>query len=140
MTIENQELPTLIEELNTQLLEETAAVAARAFNLGCVLSGLVVGVVVTITWVLTHWLTAIIALVMTVLVAVGVSSILALRARYNNMLRIYQESIVPKMQEAMSEHGFDVDQWQSLVEETLPEDASMKLMLDKFPIEGNSHE
>ena len=72
MTEENQNIQTLIEELNNQLLEESAALAARAFNLGCVLSGLVVGVVVTVTWLLTHWLTAFVALVMIALVAVGV--------------------------------------------------------------------
>ena len=140
-TTTNQEsLATLIEELNTQLLEESAALAARAFNLGCVLSGLVVGIVVTITWLLTHWLTAFVALVMTVLVAVGVSSLLAMRVRYNNMVRIYQDSIVPEIQAAIYEHNVDVDEWSSLVNETLPDDASLKLMLDKFPLEGNSHE
>ncbi len=140
MTEENQNIQTLIEELNNQLLEESAALAARAFNLGCVLSGLVVGVVVTVTWLLTHWLTAFVALVMIALVAVGVSSLLALRARYNNMIRIYQDSIVPQIQSAITDHQIDAVEWGTLVNETLPDDASLKLMMDKFPLEGNSHE
>jgi len=140
MMIENQELTTFIEDLNTQLLEETAAVAARAFNLGCLLSGLVVGVVVTVTWVLSHRVTAFVTLVMAVLIGVGISSILALRARYNNMVRIYQESIVPKLQEIIAEHELNDEQWGSLLEQALPGDASLKLMIDKFPLEGHSHE
>ncbi len=140
MTTENQELTTVIEELNTQLLEETAAIAARAFNLGCLLSGLVVGIVVTVTWVLSHWLTAFVTLVMTVLIGVGVASILALRARYNNMVRIYQESIVPELQKLIVDNSLNNQEWDSLLEDTLPEDASLKLMIDKFPIEGDFHE
>ena len=108
--------------------------------MGCVLSGLIVGIVVTITWLLTHWLTAFVALVMTVLIAVGISSILALRVRYNNMVRIYQDNIVPKINDALTEYKIGADEWSSLVKDTLSDDASLKLMLAKFPLEGNSHE
>ncbi len=141
VTAHNQaSLSDLIEELNTQLLDESAAIAARAFNLGCLLSGLVVGVVVTVTWLLSHWVTALIALIMTVLIAIGVSSLLALRARYTNMVRIYRESIAPEMKQIISEQGIDPDQWVSLVDDTLSAEASLKLMMEKFPLEGNSHE
>jgi hypothetical protein len=139
-THQQDHIHTVIEELNTQLLEESAAVAARAFNLGCLLSGLVVGAVVTVTWVLSHWVTAFVTLVITVLIAISGASLLALRARYNNMVRIYQESIVPKVRAILDEEKIDFQQWQLLVNEVLPEDASLKLMIDKFPIEGNSNE
>ena len=65
---------------------------------------------------------------------------LALRARYNNMIRIYQDSIVPQIQSAITDHQIDAVEWGTLVNETLPDDASLKLMMDKFPLEGNSHE
>ena len=135
--IQPKVLPSLIEELNTQLLDESAAVAARAFNLGCLLSGLVVGVVVTVTWLLSHWVTAFVTLVMTVLIGVGVSSLVALRARNTNMMRIYRGSITPKMQEIISESELDSLRWRSLVDETLPDDALLRLMMDKFALAEN---
>lgn len=133
-------LSILIEELNTQLLDESAASAAKAFNLGCVLSGLVVGIVVTVTFLLTHWVTAFITLILTALVAVGVAAVLSLRARYNNMVHIYNQTIVPKMRETIQQENMSVEEWQALVAETLAEDASLKLLLDKFPLEGTTHE
>lgn len=138
--VQPERLPGLIEELNTQLLDESAESAARAFNLGCVLSGLVVGVVVTVTFLLSHWVTAFITLMITVLVAVGAASLLSVRARYNNMVRIYQDSVLPKMEIVIQDENISNEQWQALVAETLPEDASLALLLDKFPLKGNSHE
>ena len=138
--VQPEGLPDLIEELNTQLLDESAESAARAFNLGCVLSGLVVGVVVTVTFLLSHWVTAFITLLITVLVAVGAASLLSVRARYNNMVRIYQESIFPKMQTIIQDEDICNEEWHALVAETLPEDTSLALLLDKFPLEGTSHE
>lgn len=138
--LQPESLPGLIDALNTQLLDESAESAARAFNLGCVLSGLVVGIVVTVTFLLSHWVTAFITLLITVLVAVSAASLLSVRARYNNMVRIYEESIVPKMQTIIQDGKLSYEQWHALVAETLPEDASLVLLLDKFPLEGTSHE
>ena len=134
------DFPALIEELNTQLLDESAASAARAFNLGCVLSGLVVGIVVTVAFLLSHWVTAFITLTLTALVAVGISVVISMRARYRNMVHIYQQSIVPVIQDTLSNENISIEGWNTLIAENLPEDASLRLLMEKFPFEGKAYE
>jgi len=133
-------IPELIEELNTRLLDGSAPSAARAFNLGCALSGLVVGIVVTVAFLLSHWVTAFITLLLTALIAIGISAILSMRARYNNMVVIYQQSIVPEIQETLVNENISREEWSALVAENLPEDASLRLLMEKFPIEGKAYE
>jgi hypothetical protein len=135
-SLQQEELASQIEELNTQLLDESAASAARAFNLGCVLSGLLVGIVVTVAFLLSHWVTAFITLLLTALIAVGVSAVLSMRARYNNMVHIYQQSIVPIMQDILRKENISLEEWNALITENLSEEASLRLLIEKFPLEG----
>mgnify|MGYP000253545094 CR=1 FL=1 len=100
------------------------------------LSGLLVGIVVTVTFLLSHWVTAFIALLLAALVAVGASAVLSMRARYNNMVHIYQERIVPSMQDILRNENISLEEWNALVTENLSEEASLRLLIEKFPIEG----
>lgn len=134
-----QELITRVEELNTQMLDEAAEDAARAFNLGCALSGFFVGTITALAWLLSNWIAGLIALLMTVLISIGVSTLLATRARNNNLARIYHQSIKTQLQEEVHRSGIASEQWESLVEETLSDDSPLVLMMAKFPLEGQTH-
>ncbi len=137
---QGQEISARILELNEQLSEESAALAARAFNLGCLLSGLVVGVVVTVAWLLSHWVTAFVVLIITVLLGISLAALLAMRARYNNMVRIYQESTQPHIQAMLVDFDLTPEVWQQIAGEVLAEKDPLVLMLETFPLEGNRHE
>jgi hypothetical protein len=135
----HEDLTALIGELNTQLLDESASSAARAFNLGCLLSGLFVGSAVTVVWLLHHWVSAVLTLLITASIAVGVSTLLAMRARYHNMTQIFQEEVKPRLQHRLQQGDISSQEWERILDETLSAEDSLKLLLSKYPLEGRQN-
>jgi hypothetical protein len=125
------EITAVIEALNTQLMDESAENAAHAFNLGCILSGLLVGVIVILVWLWRHWIAAFMALLLTGLIAVSISTYIANRARANSISHIYEQNIQPQIQDILQQHKLSHDEWQALVAETLSEEAPLRLMVSK---------
>ncbi len=120
------ELINLIESLNTTLLDESADSAETAFNISCFISVIVIIISATLALILHHWVTAVIVLVMTTLLATGISTLLAMRAHSGNLTVTYKRLVIPQIGTALNQYGLTRQQFEEFAKSVLPEGAPLR--------------
>jgi hypothetical protein len=134
---QQQELTNLIESLNTTLLDESADSAETAFNISCFLSVLVIIVSALLALILHHWITAVLVLVMTTLLATGVSTLLAMRARTGNLTVTYERLVIPQIDTALDQYDITRQQFEDYAITVLPKGAPLGQYFSSSPIVEN---
>lgn len=120
------ELTPFIEALEARFTEEANNSAGAAFNIGCVLSFVIVLAATLAAWLWTHWVTALVVMLILGLLALGVVANLASRARGSRADVIYLTEIQPEIEAVCRKHHLRTREFEALVRETLPEGALLR--------------
>jgi len=128
-----QELTDLVESLNTRMMEDPADSAETAFNISCFLSLIVIVVSTILALIFLHWVSAVILLVMTTMIATGISIFLAMRARSGNLVVTYNKVVEPQIETAMRQHDLTRPQFDEFAQSVLPAGAPLNHFLSPSP-------
>ena len=134
---EPKDLATLIEELNEKMLDEAAESSAQAFNVGCIISVFAIATVTILTWIISHWVSALIALTISSLLATSASALIALRSREGNQKFTFQKVIQPQIEEILQEYGIDQDEFIVQVYDTLSPESPLAQAFPQPESEAN---
>ncbi len=124
--IQRQALTAFIEQLEEKFAAEASNSASAAFNIGCMLSVIVVLAVGILVWVWGHWVTAWVAMLITGMLALVVVAYLAMRSRGSRADVIYLEEILPQIKTKIDEVGIRHADFEVLARTTLPEGALLR--------------
>jgi uncharacterized membrane protein YdbT with pleckstrin-like domain len=134
---EPKDLATIIEELNEKMLDEAAESSAQAFNVGCIISVFAVATIAILTWVFSHWVSALIALTISSLLATSASALIAMRSREGNLKFTFQKVIQPQIEEILQEYDIDQDEFIIQVYDTLSPESPLAQAFSQPEIEAN---
>ena len=131
-----KELTAFIESENEKLRAAGAESAEKAFGIGCGL-GLIPAVVIAVVlyaFSVVNFILAMVLLSMGLLAVVGISMLLASRARINAERRSYQDTVKPEIIQYLTEVEFTPQQFSEIVDQQLPVAAPLRAHLDKTGI------
>ncbi len=131
-----QELTAFVESENEKLRAAGAESAEKAFGIGCGLGLLPVVIIAVVLYAfnVVNFILAMILLLMGLLAVVGISMLLASRARINAERRSYQDTVNPEILQYLDEVELTPQQFSEIVDEQLPDDAPLRAHLDKVGI------
>lgn len=118
-------LPETLEALNNELLDTASQSAAQAFNVGCLLSALGIVTFVILATFLSHWVTGMIVLIITSMLAISLANLLAARSYQGNLKITFKRQIVPQLPDIQSRFGLTSEQLMQAARTALPEDAPL---------------
>jgi hypothetical protein len=126
-----QELTQLAEDLNEVLRASGASSAEQAFGLGCGLGlmPLVLIIGALLVFQVIHIILAILLVVMSSLIVVGITAFLSQRARQNGMERAFQTRVAGEIARYVQQTGMSRAQFDALVCDLLPGDAPLRAYL-----------
>lgn len=133
---QSQELTAFVESENEKLRAAGAESAEKAFGIGCGL-GLIPAVVMAVVlyaFNVVNFILAMVLLLMGLLAVVGISMLLASRARINSERRLYQGTVKPEIFQYLDEVELTPQQFCDVVDELLPEAAPLRAHLEKTGI------
>jgi hypothetical protein len=87
--------------------------------------------------ILHHWITAVLVLVMTTLLATGVSTLLAMRARTGNLTVTYERLVIPQIDTALDQYDITRQQFEDYAITVLPKGAPLGQYFSSSPIVEN---
>jgi hypothetical protein len=126
-----QELKNLVERLNEKLRAAGSGSAEQAFGIGCgigILPSILIITILLIFGVIDLILAAILVVV-AALALVGISTLLALKARANATRRIYQRDIEEEILQYLRIAELSRPQFDTLANQILPEGAPLQEFL-----------
>jgi hypothetical protein len=133
---QHQEIAEFVEAENEKLRAAGAESAEQAFGMGCGLGLLPTIIIIIVLFVLKviNFILAIVLLGMGILAVVGISMLLASRARVNSERTTYQTSVEPEIIQYFDERDLPAQQFGAIVREQLPENAPLRIHLDQAGI------
>lgn len=130
---ENPEITVFVESENEKLRAAGVESAEQAFGIGCGIGLLptVIIVIVLFAFNVISFILAIILLLMGLLAVVGISMLLASRARVNAEAKTYDASVEPEILQYLEEVGVTQQQFVETVQEQLLDNAPLRVHLER---------
>lgn len=127
------DISTFVESENEKLRAAGAESAEQAFGIGCGIGLLptVIIVIVLYAFQVVSFILAIILVLMGLLAVVGISMLLASRARVNAESKTYEASVEPEILQYLDDLGVTQQQFVEAVHEQLLDDAPLRAHLDR---------
>jgi hypothetical protein len=134
-----EDIGSLADRLNETLRLAGAGSAEQAFGLGCSIGLLPLLIVVGVLFVfkVVNLILAFILLIMGFLVIVGVSMLIAQRARTNGLLKTYQASVKPEITQYIAQNRLTRARFDTQVSQLLPQDAPLQAFLTQKEQDDN---
>jgi hypothetical protein len=128
-----QEIAEFVLSENEKLRAAGAESAEQAFGIGCGLGLLPTAIIVIVLFVfkVINFILAIIFLLMGLLAVVGISMLLASRARVNAEDRTYRVTVEPEILQYLDEVDITPQQFREIVQEQLLDDVPLRVHLDQ---------
>ena len=138
-TGETEDLGSRVERWNEALRARGAGSAEQAFGMGCSIGIVPLLLVVGLLFVfkLINLIMAFILLIMGFLVIVGVSMLIAQRARLNGITNTYQESVEPEIAQYLALNRLSRARFGTQVSQLLSQDAPLQAFLTQQEQDGN---
>lgn len=127
------DISTFVESENEKLRAAGAESAEQAFGIGCGIGLLptVIIVIVLYAFQVVSFILAIILVLMGLLAVVGISMLLASRARVNAESKTFEASVEPEILQYLDDLGVTQQQFVEAVHEQLLDDAPLRAHLDR---------
>lgn len=127
------DISTFVESENEKLRAAGAESAEQAFGIGCGIGLLptVIIVIVLYAFQVVSFILAIVLVLMGLLAVVGISMLLASRARVNAESKTYEASVEPEILQYLDDLGVTQQQFVEAVHEQLLDDAPLRAHLDR---------
>lgn len=127
------DISTFVESENEKLRAAGAESAEQAFGIGCGIGLLptVIIVIVLYAFQVVSFILAIVLVLMGLLAVVGISMLLASRARVNAESKTFEASVEPEILQYLDDLGVTQQQFVEAVHEQLLDDAPLRAHLDR---------
>lgn len=127
------DISTFVESENEKLRAAGAESAEQAFGIGCGIGLLptVIIVIVLYAFQVVSFILAIVLVLMGLLAVVGISMLLASRARVNAESKTFEASVEPEILQYLDDLGVTQQQFVEAVHEQLLDDAPLRAQLDR---------
>lgn len=121
------DLQDLIENSHQKLVKSGTSAAEIAFGVGCTLGFLAGGLLMVIIFIAITKIWTILAVILFILTLASflVSSILANRARQATTRTSYEREVKPEIDQFITEHDLNLDEFNEQAVEILPEDSPL---------------
>lgn len=127
------DISTFVESENEKLRAAGAESAEQAFGIGCGIGLLptVIIVIVLYAFQVVSFILAIVLVLMGLLAVVGISMLLASRARVNAESKTFEASVEPEILQYLDDLGVTQQQFVEAVHEQLLDDAPLRAQLER---------
>lgn len=127
------DISTFVESENEKLRAAGAESAEQAFGIGCGIGLLptVIIVIVLYAFQVVSFILAIVLVLMGLLAVVGISMLLASRARVNAESKTFEASVEPEILQYLDDLGVTQQQFVEAVHEQLLDDTPLRAQLDR---------
>lgn len=133
-------LEDLVTGLNEDLQSSVQNSTNHAFNVGCSVSLLPLGVLVIVVFFLSrfNWVVTLVAAVFSLLAALGLATLVSITARNNALAQTYRLRIVPEIERRLIALDLPRPEFDRLAGELLPTGALLRFSLKLPPPDEDS--
>lgn len=129
---EPQTLSETLAALNDELMDTASQSAAQAFNMGCMLGGLGVVLAVGLATILSHWVTGMVALIISGMLAVSLANLVSSRSYQGNLKLAFDQHARPRLPEIQQRFDVSLAEIQQAAREELPAEAPLVQLLSNL--------
>ena len=130
------ELIQLVESMESRLDQARSSIGERAFGMGCSAAGIPVLIVVGLAYLFgaRGWVALALVLIITLLAAIVLVALLAIRAQKAAALRTYELELLPELREYVIANELTLEQIGDVARQTLPKEALLSSFLPASPV------